>query len=71
MSLEPEQPISTSVLTSISAALQLKENVPPRLVYRAIEWLRERITTLELQARDATAEIDEARAALNPTARKP
>ena len=69
MSLDPDQKITTAVLTSISASLQLREPVPPVLINRAFTWAVDRITVLEFQARDATAAIDEARGALNPKER--
>jgi hypothetical protein len=45
--LDPEQEITVNVLSQIKTTLMLHEEVPPRLLYRALDWSMRRIMTLE------------------------
>lgn len=44
--MDPEQEITPAVLAQIIQRIQLREDVPPQLIYRALWWATKRIQTL-------------------------
>ena len=44
LSIEPETPITLSILNELTTSLQLSEEIPSRLLYRALRWSYEKIT---------------------------